>query len=544
MPLSMKNQQFVNKHKNRYSSNHFQLASFIQLSLLLIVAFIMSLSSCSSTGKMVSAFTSTTKTTSSLTLSHMRSNARSMVSFSKVPKNRMAFHVPNPLAPANNNMNLWSMQSCISRTELLQKMGTFSTALQYRLVSSESSNDDENVGHKSNIKSSTGSVFPSFNPIAYSLPDFPSIVPTAELKKNQRIVTFGDVHGDINALTNFLKTAQIMDPESTASNPKWSGSDTICVQCGDILDRGDDELACLRLLTSLARQAAEQDGALVMCYGNHEALNSVGLFQYANDDGNQEFESYLGQHIDQEWKTQKWRLQFANNQPSRWAAFEPGGLFASQLLSNMKVAVVVGRTVFVHGGLTKEHIGEYGSIAAMNQNATEWIMKSQHGDNNNLGTYTKVEDVIEAAQSRAKSHSNTIPSCLGGGIGASSPVWMRDYSQPHDLPPSNPMAQRMINEALDTISSSINSDFNADNNNVVRMVMGHTPQMKINAALNGKAWRVDVGASRGVMGGNPEVLEIIHGGEDEDDLVSILTMTKDGIEKIDAKERHLIEMPF
>ena len=59
---------------------------------------------------------------------------------------------------------------------------------------------------------------------------------------------------------------------------------------------------------------------------------------------------------------------------------------------------------------------------------------------------------------------------------------------------------------------------------VRRMVMGHTPQNRINSALGGKAWRIDVGASKGVMGGKPEVLEIIHGGgADGEDAIHVLT---------------------
>ena len=70
---------------------------------------------------------------------------------------------------------------------------------------------------------------------------------------------------------------------------------------------------------------------------------------------------------------------------------------------------------------------------------------------------------------------------------------------------------------------------------VQRMVMGHTPQHKINSALQGKAWRIDVGASSGVMGGTPEVLEIIHmGGENGEDIVNILTVEG---KRIDGKER-------
>jgi hypothetical protein len=71
------------------------------------------------------------------------------------------------------------------------------------------------------------------------------------------------------------------------------------------------------------------------------------------------------------------------------------------------------------------------------------------------------------------------------------------------------------------------------------MVMGHTPQYKINAAMNGRAWRIDVGASQGVMGGTPEVLEIIHmGGENDEDIISVLTV--DG-KKVDGRDRMLVE---
>ncbi|EED86822.1 hypothetical protein THAPSDRAFT_264391, partial [Thalassiosira pseudonana CCMP1335] len=280
--------------------------------------------------------------------------------------------------------------------------------------------------------------------------------------KNQRIVSFGDVHGDITALRTFLITARVLDPESTNDNPRWSGGDTICVQTGDVLDRGDDELACFRLLATLSRQAKESGGALLLLYGNHESLNAAGLFQYANPGGNAEFESTIGSRIDYNYGSNRWRLQFAGNQPSRWASFEPGGLLAENMLGNMLVACVVGRTVFVHAGLQAVHLKgdeEFNGISKLNMEARDWILKD----------------------------------CLGGGIGASSPVWMRDYSQPNDKEPKNPYAKTMIG----TLPL-----------NVQRMVMGHTPQYKINAAMNGRAWRIDVGASQGVMGGTPEVLEI------------------------------------
>jgi len=360
-----------------------------------------------------------------------------------------------------------------------------------------------------------------------------------DLPKGQRIVAFGDVHGDITALRSFLVTAGILDPESSVAEPVWCGGTTICVQTGDVLDRGDDELACFRLLASLARQAYEAGGALLLLYGNHESLNAAGLFQYTNPGGNMEFERTIGARIDYNYGSNRWRLQFAGNQPSRWASFEPGGLLSANMLSNMLVTCVVGRTVFVHAGLMASHLSPgntinnqgqkvYGGVTRLNQQAREWIVKAHHGDNNNWGEYNTVEEVISAAQNRAKVASKTMPDCLGGGIGASSPVWMRDYSKPNDAEPKEPRAKQMIRAALDEAGSDVQ-----------RMVMGHTPQYKINSALDSMAWRIDVGASQGVMGGTPEVLEIIHmGGDNDEDIVSVLTM--DG-KRVDGSERAVFD---
>jgi len=227
-------------------------------------------------------------------------------------------------------------------------------------------------------------------------------------------------------------------------------------------------------------------------------------------------------------QTNRWRLQFAGNQPARWAALEPGGILAQNLMAHMKVTVLVGRTVFVHAGLTADHLKSYGGIQGMNKAATDWITMSHHGQNRNKGDFTTSEEVIDYANRRATLASKQLPPCLGGGIGDTSPIWMRDYSRPNDRPPANPKAQHMIDECFRELG-----------NDVQRMVMGHTPQKQINSALKGKAWRVDVGASSGVMGGTPEVLEIIHGGKDEDDTISILRYNTDF--KIESKSRQVFE---
>lgn len=347
---------------------------------------------------------------------------------------------------------------------------------------------------------------------AYKLPPPPPDV--YELQEGRRVVCIGDIHGDLQALRNFLTIAQVMDTEE-----QWIGGDTICIQLGDVLDRGKEELACWTLLAKLSRQATRKGGSLSFLWGNHEALNAVGLFQYTL--GEDEFHATIGKPLDLIRGDSNWRLQFAGNQPSRWASMEPGGLLSETLLANFKVALVVGRTLCVHAGLTKQHLIDYGGIRGMNLQAREWIL-SQHFLYNNSGRYHTTQQVVKEAQERANLASNRMPACLGGGVGSHSPVWMRDYSQPNDAPPRNPHAQRMITEVLEELQCD-------------RMVMGHTPQFQINAALQSKAWRIDVGASRGVMGGTPEVLEIIHGATHDE--VSILTL--DG--KVPASERQVVD---
>lgn len=376
-----------------------------------------------------------------------------------------------------------------------------------RLYASSPNNNNNNNAHTRTAPLKDFVSFP-----AYQLSEPPPDV--LELESGRRVVCIGDVHGDYNALVEFLTIAQVMDPTTC----EWTGGDTIVVQLGDVLDRGHQELACFEVLAHLSRQASQEGGAVQVLYGNHEALNAVGLFQYvASED---EMEQVLGKPLDlimdhnfnsTTGESGMWRRQFAGNSPVRWAAFEPGGVLSDTLCRHFKVAFVVGRTVCVHAGLTLAHLYDYGGIEGMNQQARDWITSQLHNvANNNDGRYTAVEEIQQHAQERANAASRSMPECLGGGIGSHSPVWMRDYSQPNDSPPRHPRAQQMI----DVVLKELNCD---------RMVMGHTPQFKINAALSGKAWRIDVGASQGVMGGTPEVLEIIHSPNGGEDQVNILT---------------------
>jgi len=410
-----------------------------------------------------------------------------------------------------------------------------------------------------------------------------------DLRDGQRLVCVGDVHGDLWALQDFLELAGVYD----RSKDIWVGGDTIVVQCGDVLDRGMEELACYELLSKLSHQAplsgVNGGGKVILLIGNHEAMNALGQFQYVyeNDnlnDGsgsgssssNSEHEHKIGIAVDDELQTPNWRIQYANNSPCRWACYEPGGLLSISLLSNMKVAVRVGKTVCVHAGLRPSHLKDYGGIEGMNQLFRDWITLGYNNNkNNNNNTYTTDSDCYDCsdhnhqnqnyndnpvrynhrgkykdprqpyldAEKRQNYYRESMPNFLKGGSSSSSivgPIWMRDYSSPHDHQPNDPTGkiQTMIDETLLLLDCD-------------RMVMGHTIQQQINSVLNDKAWRIDVGASRGCASGHPEVLEIIANNSNKnndncdniDSIDTVSILTKGGgiqgrvVTKIPASER-------
>mmetsp|Transcript_10964 Transcript_10964/g.23295 ORF Transcript_10964/g.23295 Transcript_10964/m.23295 type:complete len:558 (-) Transcript_10964:337-2010(-) len=439
------------------------------------------------------------------------------------------------------------------------------------------SNVNVNFNVHSNSNSNTALFFFKFNDNSNKYnegePDLPlsryvdvsegyTLAPTPEdyidLHDNQRLACIGDVHGDLTALQQFLVTAEVYDPV----HESWCGGDTVLVQCGDVLDRGIEELACYRLLAKLSHQAMAAGGRVVLLIGNHEVLNAMGLFQYAYSDV--EHEQVIGAAVDAaiNGEQNKWRVQYVGNQPARWASYEPGGLLAHSLMRNMKVAIRVGRTVCVHAGLKPHQLKNNGGIDGMNAAFRDWItlgeekggadtefgpspmtqhlqktplVYNHHGQYPINGKIPPQEQPWLDAQKRQTMYINSVPKFLASNPQDPGPIWMRDYSSPHDLPPHDPTGE--LQAQLDETLLLLDAD---------RMVMGHTIQQKINGALRGKAWRVDVGASKGCLGGTPEVLEVV-GRREGPETVSILTMATNtgthasesagGSRKIPAMER-------
>src|SRR5512136_742296 len=100
----------------------------------------------------------------------------------------------------------------------------------------------------------------------------------------ERIVAVGDLHGDFDACTRILRSANLID-----KNSAWIGGRTHLVQTGDILDRGVETRKLIDLLMRIEVQANKAGGRVHVLLGNHEVMNIRGDLRYVSAG---EYDSY------------------------------------------------------------------------------------------------------------------------------------------------------------------------------------------------------------------------------------------------------------
>lgn len=271
----------------------------------------------------------------------------------------------------------------------------------------------------------------------------------------RRVVAIGDIHGDLSAFLRALRLSGLVDAQE-----HWAGGDSVFVQTGDVLDRGDDERAILALLDRLEEEARAEGGRVIRLNGNHEIMNVAGDLRYVTPGGFADFQAEEGLDL-----SQPALQRLPEVARARMAAFLPGGRYARRL-SRHNVVVVVGDSVFVHGGVMPEHVQR--GLEVANRETRRWMLGEREAP---------PEDVT----------------------GEESLVWNRRFSKDTDAEDC-----ALLKEALAAIPAR-------------RLVVGHTPQLQgITQACDGAVWRVDVGMASH-YGGSPQAL-LIEGGE-----VKILT---------------------
>jgi hypothetical protein len=184
-----------------------------------------------------------------------------------------------------------------------------------------------------------------------------------------RIVAVGDVHGAYEDFVGILQKTGVID-----SNRQWIGGSGVLVQTGDLVDRGPDSRKCLDLVMELERQAAQQQGRVIVLLGNHEVMTIMGDLRYVDPDDYRAFadehseqvraqafaayKKFISGHGNQRSGAnreegaarQKFMADYPLGYFERRDAFGPKGVYG-RWLRQRDAVVRVGDVLFVHGGL-------------------------------------------------------------------------------------------------------------------------------------------------------------------------------------------------
>jgi hypothetical protein len=182
-----------------------------------------------------------------------------------------------------------------------------------------------------------------------------------------RIIAFGDIHGDLQALVGILYAAELIDIHGNWIEER----STYVVQTGDLFDNYRptiqnsclkdpenlfDEFIILNYLTHLHRQAQrkESKSCIVLCIGNHELINLSGDKKRMTD-----------------YVIEIPALTLTID--ARIALFRRGGVFANKLSSIFRVIAKIDKNLFMHGGIHEGNIESLADIPTYNTNLHAWM---------------------------------------------------------------------------------------------------------------------------------------------------------------------------
>jgi hypothetical protein len=341
--------------------------------------------------------------------------------------------------------------------------------------------------------------------------------PAARFPDVPRIVAVADVHGAFEELVELLQATGVIDAALA-----WSGDDAHLVSLGDLLDRGPRSREVMDLLMRLQSEAAAHGGAVHVVLGNHEVMNLVGDLRYVSveeyaafaDDERTDvrsgaFERFVADAagaMTADEALGQFEQHFPPGYFAHRAAFRADGTYGSWLLS-LPAIVVIGDTVFVHGGLPemvaripadeinaevgavlrrylelRDQLAEAGVLPpyAMEQDLdqAEAALRTGRGEQSDVRLTGALEEFLELAA----------PPVLG----VAGPLWYRGaiYCNPSIEGP-------VLNAALDRLDAA-------------RVVVGHTVtnDRRVRVLYDGQLIMLDTGMQTGYYMGRPAALVI------------------------------------
>ncbi|VBB18063.1 metallophosphatase/phosphoesterase [Yasminevirus sp. GU-2018] len=298
----------------------------------------------------------------------------------------------------------------------------------------------------------------------------PAILPARD-----RVVVFGDIHGDLSLAIEMLTKSGVASYDGVSDSVTWTGGTTCVVQVGDQIDRcrpmpgmpchhpkttyndENNDVKIMEMFNTLGKQAEQVGGLVVSLLGNHEILNALGRMDYVSYKGIKQFEHFVDPDSPER--------VFSDGQEARVHAFQPGHVYGRMMGCTRLPAVVIGSNMFVHAGIIDALIEEINintatDLEKINIKLKRWLLGLLDQD--------YVEEIIKYSKN--------------------SMFWSRVLGK---IPPGTSLTDPTCMDNIKNVLKLFN---------IGSIVIGHTPQSfmysnDINSTCDSKVWRVDNGSS-------------------------------------------------
>ena len=273
------------------------------------------------------------------------------------------------------------------------------------------------------------------------------------LNKRDRLLVIGDIHADFSLFKHILVKSELINhKEEWIAKPK----NTVIVQVGDLLDGGG----------RFSKEVHGEKNIMELINKINKQARKLGGGFYPIL-GNHELMNVYG---DFKYASKK-DIDDTGGVLNRAKLYKPGGPLAKNL-SKHSVILKVGSYLFCHAGILLEHVDNHNMIHYLNNLMRKYLNNNlKHGEEYQFNKYFS---------------------------GDNSLLWNREYGK-DNLKGETCKNLGILLKKLDCKS----------------MIIGHTPQEKINNQCQGKVWRVDVGISRcfSMNENNVQILEILEDGK-------------------------------
>lgn len=332
-----------------------------------------------------------------------------------------------------------------------------------------------------------------------------------------RIISAGDIHGDLDLAISFLTIPSLIkrvEKEEKDENCveinykdiekryyKWIGKDTIFIQVGDqvdrcrptskacidIIDKNDEnsDINILFMYYELNLIALKHNCMVISLLGNHEIMNILGDLRYVSRRGilddvikdknidyrNENAKDYKKEGI--ELRENKFKIG------SSFKIFKNKNSMTEFLACSRLATVVVSDYMFVHAGVLEDLLKHTQSFKKIKNNDKREVLSV-------INEYIKQWLLNYAHNKEEKKFINELLLNTNRKRVGYSPFWPRMLGKLKEgLNFEDERCKNHIKPIIDFL-------------NIKAVIVGHTPQnyREINGTCDNTIWRVDVAASK------------------------------------------------